>query len=202
MILKVEQTNSNLKNKFIVKENEKIIFLAGTPWLDIDIPFNIDRKRTCILTDSKENIIYGTDYSVKENVANNLIPVKWLFTGKQKSKIFNIIDKNNNVCCKFYKLINGLLDTKYVIDLNDEGLICYDKATGKTRNISIYKNDKQIAQIVKPMHRMNNLDAYYIFILDSYQNLAPIISFFTIFFDFLEYSDSEIVAKGEEIEIK
>ncbi len=201
MIIKVEQTKANSKNKFVILENSEIKFLAGTPWLNIDTPLDVDKKRTCVITDKNEKPIFYTDYSVTENVANNLIPIKWVFTKSQKSKIYNIIDQNKQIKGKIYKLINGVLDTKQVIEYEDYGLICYNKSIGKTHHIFIYNDDKQIAEIIKPLHRHDNLDYYYIFILDEYKDLEIIISFYTILYDYLSYSDSEFVGNKDEVEV-
>ena len=202
MIIKIDQTDANLKNKYSIKVNNQLKYYAGTPWLEIKAPFDIQNTRSSVIA-SKDNIPYFfTNYNVVENVANSLIPLKGIIMGKQKGNIYNIIDKENNICAKFYKLINGFLDTKYVIEYNDLILLCYDKSVGKTRNISIYNNDKQIAEIVKPLTRVNNLDNYYIFLLEQYSNLEIIISFFTIFFDYLNYSESEIVYYKEEVKVR
>ena len=93
--------------------------------------------------------------------------MKWVFTGEQKSLIFNIFDNANNICGKFYKLKNGFLDTKYVIEYGNYTLKSYDISVGKTRNISIYKDDVQIAEILKPLSVFNNLDCYYLFLLET-----------------------------------
>ena len=38
MIIKIEQTISNGKNKFEIKVNNELKYLAGTPWMDIELP--------------------------------------------------------------------------------------------------------------------------------------------------------------------
>ena len=201
MIIKVRQTEANAKNKFAIEENSEVKFLAGTPWLNIDSPLDVDKKRVCTITDKNEKPIFYTDYSVRENVANNIIPLKWVFTKSQKTKIYNIVNQKNENKGKIYTLINDFLDTKQVIEYEDYGLICYNKSVGKTHHIFIYNDDKQIAEIVKPLHRQNNLDYYYVFLLDEYQDLEVIISFYTILYDYLSYSDSEIVGHKDEVEV-
>lgn len=203
MIIKVEQTKSNLKNKFKIKVNNELKYLAGTPWMNITMPLNVDNIKRCIITQTDESICYTTSYNIIENVSNTAIPMKWVFTGEQKSLIFNIFDSENNVSGKFYKLTNGLLDTKYVIEYGNYTLKSYDISIGKTRNILIYKDDFQIAEIVKPLNVSDNLDSYYIFLLDEYSELETIISFFTIFFDYQNYSNNgQVVAYKKEVKIK
>lgn len=202
MIIKVEQTKSNLKNKFEIKVNNELKYLAGTPWMNIDVPLNIDKIRQCVITKVDESICYVTSYNIMENISNTAIPMKWAFTGEQKSLIFNIFDAENNICGKFYKLTNGLFDTKYVIEYGNYTLKSYDISVGKTRNISIYKDDFQIAEILKPLSVSNNLDCYYLFLLNEYSDLATILSFFTVFFDYQNYSnDGQVVAYKKEVSI-
>jgi len=203
MIIKVEQTKSNLKNRFEIKVNNELKYLAGTPWMDITLPLNIDNIRHCILTKTDESICYTTSYDIIENVSNTVIPMKWAFTGEQKSLIFNIYDSKGNICGKFYKLINGLLDAKYVIEYQNYTLKSYDISVGKTRNISIYDEKCQIAEIIKPLNTSNNLDYYYLFLLDEYSDLEKILSFFTIFFDYQNYSNTgDIVGNKKEVRIR
>jgi len=203
MIIKVEQTKSNIKNKFEIKVNNELKYLAGTPWMYITMPLDIDNIRRCIITKTDESICYITSYNIIENISNSAIPMKWVFTGEQKSLIFNIFNSENNVSAKFYKLTNGFLDTKYIIEYSNYTLKCYDISIGKTRNISIYKDDFQIAEIVKPLSASNNLDNYYIFLLDEYSDLETILSFFTVFFDYQNYSNSgQAVAYKKEVKIR
>jgi len=200
MIIKVEQVKSNLRNNFEIKVNNEVKYLAGTPWMKIDVPLDVDRRRHMLITDANENICYKTFYSVKENFLSTIIPIKWVFTGEQKSFIYNLVDKENNCCGKFYNLINGMLDTKHVIEYGNYTLKCYTKSIGKTKNILIYKDEHQIAEIVKPLSVSNNLDKYNIFLLDEYSEFETIISFFTIYFDYTQHSNSgEIVGSKNEL---
>ena len=97
MIIKIEQTNANFKNKFEVKVNNGLKYLAGTPWMNMNLPLDIENTRRCIMTTIDENICYTTSYNIIENISNTVIPMKWMFTGEQKSNIFNIYDDKNYV---------------------------------------------------------------------------------------------------------
>ena len=57
-----------------------------------------------------------------------------------------------------------------MIEYKDYVLKCFDVSVGKTRNISIYNEEGQIAEIVKPLSTTNNLDYYYLFLLDKYKD--------------------------------
>lgn len=196
MIIKINQTSSNLKNKFNITINNEIKYLAGTPWLKLDLPLNAENKRRSIMTDLNNNICYSTGYSITENKLNTAIPFKWLFTKGMKSSIYNIYDSNNNLCGKFYDYQTGFFATNYVIEFSNYKLNCYSISIGKTNNVSIYNGNTQIAEIVKPLQSFDNLDSYYIFLLDNYSNLTDIISFFTIYYDNIKYSNSGEVVKG------
>lgn len=203
MIIKIEQTKSNLKNNFEIKVNNELKYLAGTPWLNIKLPLNMENAIRSVITKTDESLCYATYYNIKENISNKIMPLKWLLKGEQKSLKYDIIDNRNNICGKFYKLINGIIDTKYVIEYENDILKCYDISVGKTRNIFIHKDGIQIAEIIKLLNVSENLDQYYIFLLDEYSYLETIISFFTIYFDNQNYSNKgEIVGHKTEVQVE
>lgn len=100
------------------------------------------------------------------------------------------------------KQVSSNMKNKFEIRV-DNKLKVYDVSVGKTRNILIYNNDIQIAEIIKPLVISNNLDNYYIFLLDKYIELESIISFFTIYFDYQNYSNTgEFVKNKEDVSIR
>lgn len=203
MIINVKQTKSNFKNRFEIIVDNKLNYFAGTPWMKINMPANVDEVRTTIITKDDESICFKACYNIKENFTNSIIPMKWLFTGEQKKYIYNIFDGEEKLSAKFYELINGMLDTKYVMEYGEYTLKIYDVSVGKTRNLLVYNDDLQIAEIVKPLCSSNNLDSYYIFLLDEYSDLQVLISLVTILFDYINYSNSgEAVAYKEEVEVR
>jgi hypothetical protein len=58
MIIKVEQIESNGKNKFEMKVNNNLKYLAGTPWMNIEAPLHIEDTRQCVITTANEKICY------------------------------------------------------------------------------------------------------------------------------------------------
>lgn len=202
MIIKVEQTKSNFQNRFEVKVNNELKYLAGTPWMDFGLPVALDRKRSCILTGVDGNIKYITSYNILENFKNTVVPMKWLITGEQKSSIFYFLDENENVCGRFYEMTNGFMDCKWVIEYGDYQFLGYDISKGKTRNIVIHNNGVQIAQIVKPLTVIDNLDQYYIFLLDDYSWLEEVLSFYTVLFDSIAYPNKgNVVYQKKEVNL-
>lgn len=194
MVLKVEQTESKLENKFEIKLGGNVEYFAGSPWIDLKAPVDAENVRKSVLTDKENSVIFSTNYNIVENVLNSAIPLKWVFTGNQKNNIYRIYDKNENEVGKFYELINGIADTKFVVDYNNTHFICYDKSVGKTRHLMIYQDETQIAEIVKPLAVIDNKDCYYLYLLDEYQDFKDILLFFVIFFDYNQYANRGKVA--------
>lgn len=58
MIIEIKQTKSNFENKFEIKVNNQLKYLANTPWMDISIQANIDNIRPCIMTNTDESVCY------------------------------------------------------------------------------------------------------------------------------------------------
>lgn len=203
MIINVQQTQANLKNKFEILVNHELKYFAGTPWMNLQVPFHAERMRQCVMTKTDESIYYTTSYDLMKNISSTAIPMKWVVTGEQKSLIFDILDEAGQSCAKFYKLTQGLWDSKYVITYADHHLKCYDVSVGSTRHIVIYENDIQVAEIVKPLTVVDNLDVYYVFLLDTHCDLESILAFFTVFFDHLHYANQgQVVAKKKEIQFR
>jgi len=190
MIIKVEKTQSRLKNKLEIRVNNELKYLAVTPGFHTKLPLSGGNARRCLITGLDESIYYSTTHSAVENIANAAIPLQWAITEKQKISLYNIVDQENNVCGKFYTLINGYLDVKDIIEYRNETFKGYCANIGAIQYISIYKDDVQIAEIVKPLYVINDLDYYYIYLLDQYSNLEVLFSFFTVLFDFREYNNT------------
>ena len=111
------------------------------------INMNLPSKGSYIITTKDEKLLY--------------------YANESKSNQYEFIDGNDNIKCKIDK------DT---IEFENHKFICYEKATGIIENVSIFDNDKQIAQIIFPQH----IGKIYFFLLDEYKNLDSIISFYAI----------------------
>lgn len=203
MIIKVQQTKGNFKNEFEVRVNDEVKYLAGAPWMKIKTPLRVEKARKCAITGTDEQVLFSTHYNFPLNFKETIIPMKWIITGEQKSSIYEIFDGEGEHCGVFYKLTKGLLDSEYVIEYGDYILKTYDVSVGKTRNIMIYKDDVQIAEMVKSMAVSDNLDSYYIYLLDEYAELEGILSFFAVFFDKRHYGNrGEAVASKQEVGVR
>lgn len=124
----------------------------------------------------------GTLTDVDKNVCYTLIPSNKfsVFFGKIRRK-YCIFNNSNENCGVIYTLINGFFDSRYIIEHENYKLNCYNISIGKTQNISIYDGEKQVAEIVKSVQLLSN---YYIFLLDEYINLKPILSLFVSYFEY------------------
>lgn len=203
MIIKVEQSKSNFKNRFAITVNGQPKYLAGAPWMELLLPMHAERKRRIVITGTDESVLFVTSYSIAANTAQSSVPMKWLFTGSQKSHIYDLYDGENNHVGKFYSEQNGILDKKFVIEYGEHVLKCYDIGLGKTHNIFIRSGDTQIAEIVKPLTITNNLDRYEIFLLDEYSELETVIAFFAVCWDARKYANrGEVVTSQKEIRVE
>ena len=139
MLITIQQTKANFKNRFEIKINGQTTYLADAPWLSLQVPLQADRLRP-----------------FTENIIQDAVPMRWAFTGKDKTQIFDVLDQEKQICGRFYHLTNGFMNSKYVIEFGPQVFQCYDIAVGRTRNLSVYLDDCQIAEIVKPLSVSNN----------------------------------------------
>lgn len=197
MLITIQQTQANFKNRFEIKINGQTTYLADAPWLSLQVPLQADRLRPCTMTDIYGNLCYTTAYPFTENITQDAVPMRWVFTGKDKTQIFDVLDQEKQICGRFYHLTNGFMDSKYVIEFGPQVFQCYDIAVGRTRNLSVYLDSCQIAEIVKPLSVSNNLDCYYLFLLEEYSDLNIILSFFVIYFDARNYANQGQAVSGK-----
>jgi len=199
MIIKINQIKAGTQNEFEIKINNETKYLASTPWSLINIHFDFDKKRKLNLTDINGSVIFTTTYGLPENILNDAMPYKWVFGVDQKNHIYTIKDKNSKIVSTFYSASSGPLDKRYMIKYKNTNFIIYRKSVGQKRHLLIYKDDTQIADIIKPLITIDNKDNYYIFLLDEYEKFKEILVFFTIYFDYMEYSHSGEIKKGAEM---
>ena len=67
---------------------------------------------------------------------------------------------------------------------------------GRNNYVSIYDDEKQIAQITKPLTVTDNLDVYFLHIKDEYASIIPVLSFFTVYYDYRKYNHSGELTKN------
>jgi hypothetical protein len=157
----------------------------------LELPFQRGKLRNNTLTDAHDNVELVSHYreqgrSLAKNILDSKAPIN---AGEKRRSVTSILDSEQNLHAEFYSIRHetGKVDRE-IIECFGEVITGYDHAAGKSRCISLYLNDIQIGQIVKPLDIVNNLDFYYIFLLDEYSRFARILAFFTVCFDSKYYS--------------
>ena len=60
MILKIKQVETDGKNKYEITSDNGLEYVAGSPWLEIQTPLEVDNIRKCILADINYSVIFST----------------------------------------------------------------------------------------------------------------------------------------------
>lgn len=189
MLVIVQQTKANSENLFEVSSNGQLLFQAKAPWMNISLPFKAENLRELTFSNSAWEPIYTTRYKFIDNLVEESIPFKYLLTKEQRFGQFEIISENGTEG-SFYVMQNGMFDSKFCIECMGKVFLGYSLDKGKNNYVSIYDGDKQIAQITKPLTVMDNLDSYFLHIKDEYESIVPILSFFTVYYDYRKYNNS------------
>ena len=135
---------------------------------------HIKNNKFTVKVNDEEKYLVGKSWLNKNLISNGTYIIttkddKLLYFSKEANiKAYNFLDSNNK----------GRINAD-LIKFEDHKFTCYEKATGIIQNVSIYDNDKQIAQIIFPQHTSK----IYLFLLDEYRNLDAIISFYIIHCD-------------------
>lgn len=201
MIIDIIQKKSNGKNLYEIIKNKELIYYAQAPWMDIrGIPFNMDKLRELKLLSPAGEVVYVTKYQLIKDIKESLIPMKFLITGSQKCAQYEILDTNGIKKGLFYSNTTGFFDNKTCIKYNEIILNGYRKKLGDREIVSFYDDEKEVGVIIKPLSTKNNLDRYMVYFLDEYENLLPLISFFTIYYDYLYHNNSGKYEKSIKFE--
>lgn len=199
MLVTIQQVKSNFENLFEVSSDGKILFYAKAPWMKASLPFNAENLRELIFSNAAGECLYTTHYKFIDNVMEESIPFKYLLTKEQRFGQFEIVSKKGSEGT-FYIMQNGLFDSKFCIEHMGKVFLGYSLDRGRNNYVSIYDGDKQIAQITKPLTVVDNLDIYFLHIKDEYVPIVPILSFFTVYYDYRKYNNSgELTKKSVEI---
>ena len=200
MFIKIQQTQSKLKNTFEIYYGDVLKYFAGTPWMKLSMPFDLQNKRDNVMTDISGNIEFTSHWIDKipfEIYAKRISNIAKVFTGGvQVGAITEIYDKERISSGRFYHttLKLGIGDNKDNIEWGDERITGYSKDSGRSHHVSLYIGDIQIGQLVKPLSVINNLDVYYLFLLDEYNRFAKVLSFFAIYYDRQHYNRAGEIA--------
>lgn len=195
MLVTIQQTQSNFENLFEITRNGQVLFTAKAPWMKASLPFKAEHVRKLTFNSPSGETVYTTNYNIMSNLIEESIPFKYLSAEGQRFGQFEIIGQNGREGA-FYTLQEGYFDHKFCIEYKGDVYLGYGIETGKTHVISIYAGEEQVAQITKPMVVIDNLDIYFMHLKDELESLIPILSFFTIYFDFRKYNNSGKISRG------
>lgn len=192
MIVQINQVNSFGNNEFQIIKDGQLLYKAQSSWM----PMMVDYANKLTMTDCAGNKVFETNYNVLENVGETIIPMKYLITGSQKFHQFRIMDHNDMFVGAFYREVNGLMDGKYYLQYQSQAMVVYRAALGSIEALSFYENDVQVGQMTKALSTVNNLDCYTLHFLPGYEQWLPILSFFTVYHDYIAHNNSGKIMVG------
>ena len=181
MILEIKQTCSTGQNQFDIISNGQLIYRANSSWF----PMVTNASREMHITDASGALLFGTYYSLIDNIAESSIPFKYLLTGSQQFVKFDVVDRGNNYVGSFYAERNGIADSKMCIEYRGKVLVGYRRKLGIKEYVSFYDGEVQVGQLTKSNKVVDNKDTYMLHFLNGFEELTPILAFFTIYYDFL-----------------
>ena len=191
MKIAVYQVESEQKNKFEIKYDNIIKYKAVLPFVTIKEPLDLEKIRNINIYNLNNEKVYTTDYAYLENLKEQFIPFKFLFTGSQK---FNqLLFKSETNTIKIYYEENDIWKNRYVIEVNDKRYYCYSVEDGHIRHLPIFDDEKQIGEILKSNIVIDAKDEYCCYLKDKYKNIADGIVALILYLDRKEYSSSYIV---------
>ena len=183
MFVTIRQTEASGRNLFEVASDDNILYLAETPWSALNLPFDAENLRKLIFRDAHGNEIFHTEYNILDNTLQSVTQLKSLVGASTKLAEYQVVDRDCITRGSFYTQVDGIITSQLSISYDDKIYDCYDIALGKIYVVSIYDGNQQIAQLTKPLDTWNQLDIYYLYLLDEYTDLLPVLSFFTIYQD-------------------
>ena len=194
MILKINQTASNGNNHFLITSGENLLYQAHTPWFPI-LP--IDSTAKLSLMNAQGEILYQTEYSFMNNLTEELIPYKYLFTGSQKFHCYTIVDTMGNQQGAFFVEAIGIMNQRICLEYQGKLLVGYKRSAGSMEYVSFYDDVTLAGQLSKSNKIVaDNKDHYMIHFVEGYEGLEPILAFFAIYYDFMYHNNSGEVHKG------
>ena len=201
MIIDVKQTLSEKKNEFEIFFDNKSVYNATLPFINISGSLNLEKLREIKVYDKSNNLKYKTDYNYIDNQLEEFIPLKYLITKSQKFyqlKFINQNDSEDDISIFFET--NEVWNGCYVIKYKDVIYKCYSIEDGYIRHICIYKDEIQVAELLKPNVIIDGKDEYKIYLMDEYNYLSDSLSLLALYLDRTEYNSSYLKNNGKQIE--
>ena len=166
MILEVRQVTAGGSNTFEVAGNGVLCYRGSASWY----PMGVNMTNKVILTDLNGNMVFQTQYSLIDNVAESSIPFKYLFTGEQKFSMYQVLDPSGSAVGSFFDVQMALLDVRLCISFGNRLIFGYRRSMDYREVVSFYENDVQVGQLTRSSKVTDHLDVYYVHFLPQYDN--------------------------------
>ena len=188
MISTIRQVSSGAKISFDITNGENVIYKATQPSLNIRLPFELENSSALIMEKYDGTPIFTTKYSVIDNIVEEFVPFKFLITGGQRFNKFEVISNENHVGA-IYKQTEKMMEcNKYHIEYQGKVFFVKEISIGMSNVLAIFLDERQIAQITKPLVTTANLDEYFLHLID--EQYFEILAFFAIYYDYQEYRNA------------
>lgn len=188
MLVTIRQTQAGPENRFQVEGEGQILFLARTPWVKLSLPLEAERLRELTLTDPRGEELYHTRYRLLDNTVEALTQYKSLFGKSTRLAEYQVADRDGRAVGAFYVQIDGVRTSQMTVVCGRRRYDCYRFARGKVYMMGIFDGERQIAQLTKPLDTWDQLDLYYLHLVDDRRELLPILSFFAIYVDAMQFN--------------
>lgn len=202
MIIDVKQTISEKKNKFEILYDNKKIYNAELPFITILGSLNLEKLREIKVYDTNNNLKYKTSYNYVDNQLEELIPLKYLVAESQKFHQLKFINLNSNDEISIFFEMKEIWNGYNVIKYKNIVYKCYSVEDGYIRHVCIYKDDNQVAELLKPNILIEGKDEYRIYLKEEYSFLKDAISMLALYLDRTEYNSSYLKNDSKQISKK
>ena len=108
---------------------------------------------------------------------------------------FDVVDYTNNYVGCFYAEANGIADSKMCMEYRGQTIVGYRRKMGAKEYVSFYIGEAQVGQLTKSNKVVDNMDSYMLHFLNGFEDMTPILAFFTIYYDFLFHNHSGEINK-------
>lgn len=199
MIIDVKQTASEQKNEFEIMFDNKKMYNAKLPFLMISGVFNLDKIKDIKIYDLNNKLKYISKYDYLDNQCEEFVPFKYLITKSQKFYQLKFINETENDEILIFFNLKEIWNEYFIIKYKDEYYNCYSVEEGYIRHICIFKDDKQVAELLKPNIIFDGKDTYRIYLKQEYDFLADAVAMLALYLDRTEYNSSYLKNKGVSV---
>jgi len=190
MYVVIEQNKRNNFYSFQVKVNGELRYTSEKTDKKIKSITHTNIFSKIKLTDMEGNVPFKAGWKILDELINSKIPYKEFLPGGKDLCVFEVSDGDGNPIGGFASHSDGMFDHYKTIMYYDHVIHGFDVFHGREQSVSFFINDdtEQVAELVKPLAVKDNMDYYYLFLKDEYEEFMPILMYFTIYFDFVYYS--------------